>query len=765
MKMKKWICLFLALMLSLTAAGALAAKGDANLGMVDDMYEAYGDNVRGCFILGDTLYLYGGNHLFYWHLGDAELEALEFEIPEAGERENRNLERMFTDGERVWALFSLYRVGEEEYTLIAPELAEVELADGSVRFGEIRSVENEDLKVSYGDNNRYLIQINDLCCVGDTLYLMVYDDTGTQRVYALDMQSGAGDFLEVDDAIQIAPYADGQLLIERYDYSAQTCEFLCWDGESERLSSLYGPAEAQDGYGYRGLAYSAESGKLFFLEGGYVKAAENFDLENAQSVAELSTDYYGDAAGALLPGDYYVFSSYNATSVRATGEGVLPDTRLTVLNGSYSEALTDAYYSFTAGRDDVAVVLSQDYMEDEKVIEGMLNRDSSIDVYLMSVQSRAYDALFSRGYMAELKDPEICAAVERMYPGVRAVLERDGEIVAIPVGVYGWTPGVNLEGFEKIGISPEEIPTDWASFLDFLAELPDRLPEDGSVRIFDDYMTQNGAKEQLLALILQNHLLYTASNDLDPAFDTPALRAVLERVMGLDYEAMGLKEDDDEGEGEMRYAESVYDLSDAARSYTLVELGVGCTLGNFYSECTPLLLSIEPDAQPQLPLELSVAFVNPFSEHVELAQQFLKEVLDKMEDRVRYNVSDELDEPVRSQYYAQNLEYYEKELASLQAELERAEEVDRPVIEQNLKDMEAARENMEKYSWDISRESIDWYRAHAQNLAVQRFSPMYSDAGGEIQELVTQYIEGRLDTAAFLKGVDQKVRMMTLEGN
>ena len=765
MKMKKWICLFLALMLSLTAAGALAAKGDANLGMGDDMYEAYGDNVRGCFILGDTLYLYGGNHLFYWHLGDAELEALEFEIPEAGERENRNLERMFTDGERVWALFSLYRVGEEEYTLIAPELAEGELADGSVRFGEIRSVENEDLKVSYGDNNRYLIQINDLCCVGDTLYLMVYDDTGTQRVYALDMQSGAGDFLEVDDAILIAPYADGQLLIERYDYSAQTCEFLCWDGESERLSSLYGPAEAQGGYGYRGLAYSAESGKLFFLEGGYVKAAENFDLENAQSVAELSTDYYGDAAGALLPGDYYVFSSYNATSVRATGEGVLPDTRLTVLNGSYSEALTDAYYSFTAGRDDVAVVLSQDYMEDEKVIEGMLNRDSSIDVYLMSVQSRAYDALFSRGYMAELKDPEICAAVERMYPGVRAVLERDGEIVAIPVGVYGWTPGVNLEGFEKIGISPEEIPTDWASFLDFLAELPDRLPEDGSVRIFDDYMTQNGAKEQLLALILQNHLLYTASNDLDPAFDTPALRAVLERVMGLDYEAMGLKEDDDEGEGEMRYAESVYDLSDAARSYTLVELGVGCTLGNFYSECEPLLLSIEPDAQPQLPLELSVAFVNPFSEHVELAQQFLKEVLDKMEDRVRYNVSDELDEPVRSQYYAQNLEYYEKELASLQAELERAEEVDRPVIEQNLKDMEAARENMEKYSWDISRESIDWYRAHAQNLAVQRFSPMYSDAGGEIQELVTQYIEGRLDTAAFLKGVDQKVRMMMLEGN
>ena len=42
---------------------------------------------------------------------------------------------------------------------------------------------------------------------------------------------------------------------------------------------------------------------------------------------------------------------------------------------------------------------------------------------------------------------------------------------------------------------------------------------------------------------------------------------------------------------------------------------------------------------------------------------------------------------------------------------------------------------------------------------------MYSDAGGEIQDLVIQYLEGRIDTAAFLKGVDQKVRMMMMEGN
>ena len=758
--MKKWICLFLALALSLTAAGALAAKGDANLGISDDMYEKYGEGVSGSFVLGDVLYLYGGSHLFSWRVGDAELSALEFEIPVAGENENRNLERMFADGENIRAMFSVYHTDENSYTLKYIELCEVTLSDGAVRFGELRKVENGDLVVDYGDGNRNLIQINDICCVDGTLYLMVYDDNGMPGVYALNMDDGAGEFLEVENAVQIAPWKDGQLLIESFDYSAQECEFLAWDGAG--LRSVYGPAAVEGYNGYRGIAYSGESERLFFLEGGYVKAAEDFDFENAQSVAELSNEYYSDTAGALLPGDYYVFSSYNATCVRATGEGALPETRLSVLNGSYSSALTEAYYSFTETHDDVAVVLSQDYMQDSKIIEGMMNRDSSIDVYLMGVQSQAYDALFSRGYMAELDDPELCAAVEKMYPGVRAALERDGEVVAIPVGAYGWTPGVNLEGFEKLGISPEEIPTDWAGFLDFLAELPDRLPEDGSVRIFDDYMTRNGAKEQLLAAILQNHLLYTASNDLDPAFDTPALRTVLEKVAEIDYEALGLKEDEDE-DGSGNYVE--YSLVSDGRSYTLVELSVGCTLGNFYSECQPWLLSIEPGAQPQLPMELSVAFINPFSEHVELAQQFLKELLAKMENGARYSVSDEWNEPVRSPYYAQNVEFYEKELANLQAELERAEEVDRPVIEQSLREMEEARESMEKYSWDVSQESIDWYRAHAQDLAVHRYSPMYSDAGGELQDLVMQFIQGRIDAAAFLRGVDQKVRMMTLEGN
>ena len=91
--------------------------------------------------------------------------------------------------------------------------------------------------------------------------------------------------------------------------------------------------------------------------------------------------------------------------------------------------------------------------------------------------------------------------------------------------------------------------------------------------------------------------------------------------------------------------------------------------------------------------------------------------------------------------------------------------MDRPVLEQNLKDLEEGLASAEQYSWDISQESLDWYRAHAGQLAVSLYNPIYSDAGGEIEQLLSQYMEGRIDTDAFLKGVDKKVRMMILEGN
>lgn len=137
-----------------------------------------------------------------------------------------------------------------------------------------------------------------------------------------------------------------------------------------------------------------------------------------------------------------------------------------------------------------------------------------------------------------------------MYPGMRAVLERDGQPVAVPVTAYAWKLGLNIEGFEKIGLSKEELPTDWEGFVDLLAELPDLLPDDGSVRVFDEYYTQGQVKEELMGKLFEDYHDYISADGRDPAYNTPEMQRICQKILDLDYEALGLKEsDEDMGHG------------------------------------------------------------------------------------------------------------------------------------------------------------------------------------------------------------------------
>ena len=747
--MKKLISFLLMLALAALPLGALAAKGDANLGR--DLGEKYSDTIYSAFAIGDTLYINGYNGMYVYHVGDEDLTPLEYARPEAEDNESSNVERIFSDGEKIYALLTAYDLSGD-YTLKRVELCEVTLDGNKVNFGARRELDSSELTANYGDSSTYFIQVNSACCSGGRAYL---------SVYALDLESGEGAFIEdIEDPTACTPWKDGQLLIETYDYNSSSCAFYLYDPESESIAPACDPVETEQAY--QGLAYSAESGRLFYLSGGYVMAVEDFDFESAAPVSELSLAYYSDASALLLPGDYYVYCYYEAVCVRATNPDEMPETRLTIMNSSYYNSVIDAYYDFGNTHSDVAVVMSPDYQEDSAVIESMMNRDATGDIYLLSVQSRAYDALFGRGYMAEMDSDAIRTAVEGMYPGIRKVLERDGEIVALPVSVYGWVPGVSVEGFEKIGISEEEIPTNWPEFLDLLAELPDRLPEDGSVRIFDDYMTQEDARSNLLANAMASYRNYISSTGGDPSFDTPELRAILEKVMALDYEALGLKESEEDGD-DAAVRSVVIGAAESERTYTLLELGVGCTMGNFYSEKTPWPLAVAPGEPAQLPLEMTVAFINPFSEHVELAQEFLEAVLDNLETDLQYNLSDALNEPVRNMYYEKNMAEMQKQLDEAQAALEKAEPVDKPVYEETVAQLERVLEDIEKYSWDISAENIAWYRSHAQDIVVQQYDYL-NDAEG-LSDTADQFLNGKIDVATFLKGIDQKVRMMALEGN
>ena len=762
MKKMKWAALLAMLLAAILPCAALAAPGDANIARQEEMSEKYRDGVYGGCVAGDTLYLYGGEHIYTYRIGDADVTAVEFQLPEPGEDEYRSVQRMFSDGETLYLLCTLTYYGDESYSLRSAQIYPLKVEGDEVSYGEPMELDTSDLLVSYGGDEEYFVQVNAACCVDGYLMMYVYNDNGEQALYALDMASGEGGYVEDVERIEsITPYSQDELLIQTYDYESGCYEFLLYDPASESMTSACAPVE-RDG-SMDSMAYSQESGRLFYMHGGYVMAAEDFDFANAEPVAELSTLYYSENGGLLLPGDYYVNVSYEATAIRSTDPDAMPEKRIIVRGSGYSDAIMAAYYSFGNAHSDVAVVLDQTYMRSSALIEAMMSRDASADVYMMSVSSEAYDALYNRGYMAEVDNEEVVAAVQGMYPAVQEVLTRDGEVIAVPVSVYGWTLGLDYEGFEKIGIAREDVPDNWPALLELLPELPDMLPEDGSVRIFEEYYTQQSVRENLLGVLLQSWRIHQNAAGREVDYDSPELIEMMDTVMTMDFEAMGLPEDD-EDEEERYYEVRTYGGDE--RSYTLIETSVGCTIGNFYSRSEPALMSVIPGEPGEVVLSMTVAFVNPFSENPELAQEYLAELVKNMENSTAYNVSDALNEPVRYTHMLDQIQMYQEDLEELNAELESADPVDVPDIKEGIANIEEILADIDQYGWEIPERDIEWYRAHAEYLTVDRYDFLdAADEDGELSDLAEQFLAGRVSAEEFLTEIARKVRMRALEGN
>ena len=760
MRLKKWICLALMAALCLFAC-AHAAEGDRNFARGADIFRELSDYPRGGCVAGDALYLHGYSHIFSYHTGDDDLAAAAYTLPSAGENEARELVRLFANGDALCALVSVVRLEEGAYGPVRLEIAEVEIDGGEARFSELAEAGVEGLAVSYGGDSSELATISGAVCAGGRLFLHVSGDSENGRIYALNLDGGEGDFLDAEHVRGVSVWEDDCLLIETYDYGSQRLEFWIYDPATDSLTEACAPAQTDSAP--TGIAYSRETGRLFYMKDGYVMAATDFDFGGAQPVAEMFVRYSYEAESMLLDGDYYVCCGYyDGTNIRSTAPEALPGTLLTVQSAGVNDVQMNAYYDFNASHDGAAVVLKEDYREDSAIIEAMMGRDSSVDVYILSVGTEAFDALYRRGYMVELDAEEIAAAVEGMYPAIRDALTREGKIIAVPAMLYGWTLGLDYEGFERIGIPRERIPTDWSGFLDLLPELPALLPEDGSVRLFADYYTQRQVRMELVNGILESWHRYLNAAGEEVHYDVPELRDALEKVMALDLEAMGLPAGDEDDP----YVMITVVGGGGDRTYTLINPDAGCTIGSRSGNSEPALLSVIPGKASPVPLGLTVAVVNPFSENADLAQEYLAALYRNLDIYTLYNLSARLNEPVRNRYYRQNVDNVQADIESARGELAAADPVDAPMWEERIALLEEQLETIEEYGWDISPEEIAWYRAHDSELFVSRYNYVnVAYESGEFSDLVQQFLAGRVDADAFLQELDRRVRMKAREEN
>ena len=752
MKRNVWTVLLALVLAAILPCTALAAPGSMNIARGDELRDTYGDSVRGGCVLDDALYLYGSEHLFAYRVGDAEVTAIELEFPELEEDERRDLECVFSDGEGLWALCSRYEFDGE-------------VDDARATFGEepMEDADFGDFVEDYGDDS-HLAQINNACYVDGWLMLRVFDAEGDTQVYALEMESGDGFYIDGPEGIScITPYEDGELLIETFDFEEWAVGFYLYDPEEDVAESVSDPVPMDgdvSGNGLEDLVYSAESGKLFYLSGGNVMAMEGFDVANATPVVDLPSNIHGEggSVGLLLPGDYFVTVSSSVTAIRSTDPDAAPTKRLVVDGTTFADAINAAYYNFTNSHSDVSVVLANSYFEGADLIEKMMYQDSSVDIFALMVNSEAFDALYSRGFMMELDDTALTSAVAQMYPTFQDALMRDGKLVAVPMDVIGRTQGFDYDAFEEIGIAREDVPTSWREFLEMLPELADRLPEDESVSVFDSFETQEWLRRALFNQILNSWSSQETAAGEELCYDNPELAELLQLVLDADFDALGVSEESDDG-GYVDY--------DTNKRVLFTYDNAGCALGNMTEGTwTPTPLRAREDLDACIPLNVTAMFVNPYSKNQEEAQDFLVEVINNLNAATLYNLSDEYSEPVRDAQREKDIEDARAQIDAMKARLEKADPLDAPAMEEEIANAEEHLADMEKNVWLISAENIEWYRSHADALAAQHYNYLdANDDNSELSDLLEQVMAGRMDVGNFLKQIDRKVHMRATEGN
>lgn len=743
--MKK-LLVMLCLLLAIVPA-ALAAQGDAVVARRGD--ESFQDYVSSSCAIGDTLYLMGNESLYTYRVGDADVVKYPFVMkPEDFGMDAMNAyvnACLFNDGDQLRVLARVTDYSGEE-SIQENYICSLTLENGAVSWEKLMESDWSEVEEETG-----YLQNNNLIGMSGYAAMLGFSEMGDEILCIIDLSDGSIRKTDVEFAYIVTPYTENRLLVEQFDYNnTEVITFAVYDPATDTVEPL-SEIPTEDYRRIEGLLCNPETGEAYCAKAGEIFRIDLLTGEMSEGIADMPVEIYSDRTPHFLEGGYYACSSYEATVIRNLNPAERPSVRLKVFDGSYAQAVNSAYYSFSNTHSDVSLVLSREYSEAENLLEAMMSRDSSIDVYILYAAD-GFETLRDRGYLAELTSSEwLMDAASRMHPNLLRQLSCNGGLAAYPVDNYFMIPYINVGLLERMGYKLEDVPNNWMEFLDFLSEL--ELPEGCS--LLDNYTTWHYAKQELFYSIFETYQRELSRDDGMISLSSSQMAELFRKVESLDYGALGQPEEEN------------YDYDyDYNQNNILLTLNMGMGIAGITNrdETQPFLLSLSPDSDPILPMTTSVIFVNPFSQNAELAAAFVEEVAKSLEDSVTFLLYPDEMEPVPNPYYEEQLAHAEEYLAQMQKLLDEAEEIDRQAYERELKYAQENYDYTVENKWMISEEDIEWYRSNADKVLVDTGNWLWSDESGEAQELVRQYLDGQIDVRQFMNAIDGKIKMMLMEG-
>ena len=766
--MKKNLALILAACLMLCAAYALAATGNVTIA-VQGMND-FNDYIQSMVVYGDRLLLSSWDRLYTWDNATRKLTEVdgysELESTLTGDGETPGVLEL-NDGE--YAYLDGYIVGGRLYRMAtitdsdgnaSNQLVELLIADdGALSLGEVIDL-GDALCITESDGDQtysYTRSLSNPCSFGNTLYALSYGDE--LELLALNLEDETVETLTLDvdgDVQSITPYTEGKLLmiVNNYDADPVTTTLCLYDIENEEAAEL-GALPTADYDTPFGISYDEARGKLYYVLSGSVWRMDVTEdgLGEPEEFGDMPLGYAG--GNGVVYGDLYVLANYDAVIGRDVTLDKLPAQRLRVANGGYEDAIGKAYYSFTDKHPEYMVSIAN--FNSDNLLQSMMNRDSSVDIYTLSSTDSAFAALMNRGFMAELDgDATLSDAVDGMYGYLKDYVTKDGHIYALPLSCYANMMEMNTKLLtEKLGY---EAPTSWKGLLTILADISNnkRLEETPEVMIAEPGYAKDDFRSQVFYMMLSNYFTWLDASEENLTRGTQALLDLCEAFEAIDWDNLGLAEDYEDTEDMM------YNGSDALINWT--SLSVYNYVGADEEQATPVALSVVEGEKPLVGQSVTFAFINPFSEHRDEAAEYLADAwaLERKEDVIM--LSPEMNEPVLNDYYEENLRNIDNSIADLQKTLDKTEDEEtRESLQANLDSQKQWREDYEKSGkYQISPEQIANYRAFGENMAVQQ-SLIWNMEEGSTQ--VQQYLDGAMNAQQLAAALEKALQMQKLEGN
>lgn len=758
-----------ALCLCLLFSAALAEAVDINLHVMTDYTDADAWTVRSGQVVGANLYLlvsnlYSGSNdgqvrLERWNAGMNEpetvLEGLRSYRNESTDDTTPVVTRLLADGECLY--------GFDESSRQVMRLVD---GAGSAAVQPLCTLEAVEQKPSE-DGIYYDSYVNSMFMQdGEVVRLAENYGEGESSLlverYALDTgkliaQQGVDSTLRA-----LCAYKDGKYLAlvqpvpGPEDMEAPMTQMAVYDPATGGTT----PVATLNGSYLNNLTYDRESDTAYYCGDATIYAVPLATGESRVSAYLPVNAWSGsDTTFAALSGGMIVYANGDGTYVRRLDAPELAAGALTVAN----EGGTTKHMAVVAEHPELNVTLASEYPQTmEELTTAMVSGTGSMDVLCLTTSYNPVERLIDKGYAADLSGyPELMAVAGRMDPRFTQSVMRDGKLYALPVALSTNTLGVNADVMEKLGLTESDLPTTWLEFLDFAANYYyDYGEENADVVLMDLNM-----RRSLFQMIRDQYVAAQLRDTGSVSFDTPLFRKLMQALEAIDfteldpYEVKGDKVWEGNDANEFYEKQQLFTRYSEASPRSMGQSGYG-------RSNQPLVLRLDGETEPVLPVSMTVMIVNPRSTRMDQAAAYLTAYAGHY-DAETENIMffPDQNDPVPNSYYEVQKQSYEESLRDVDSRIEKADESEKASLRETREQIQGYLDELENQRMSVTEEMIQAYREQvAPYLYVTPQTPLTNpESSNELETLTSQYLDHAIDLDTYIREMDQRVRMMMLE--